>query len=296
MKKIMVLLSVLSLLLGLVACSSAPVSSGSEASAPKEECAYKVGDVVDFGDYEWRVLDVKGDKALLLTEEIIALDFINISEKAIEEIDGIAAKHPYAYDNLSDYEGWNVFTDDDVFSEGDSFYDNWQDLLNKNSDTALLDTSDLRKSTNWANCSLRNKLNNEMRFSDEEWAQIVETEVIDPSENGEATYDKVFLLTTEQIKQYFPRNEDRGAKGTRLSDEELLRYLKRLHVTGNLSGQLAEFALALPDGGVIYWWTIGETAGGLFGAHTGVEEQLNDIAPALPIAGVRPAIWVSANR
>ncbi|GAU78876.1 DUF6273 domain-containing protein [Fusibacter sp. 3D3] len=33
----------------------------------------KIGDQVVFGDYEWRILDVQDDKALILTEEIIEL-------------------------------------------------------------------------------------------------------------------------------------------------------------------------------------------------------------------------------
>jgi hypothetical protein len=33
----------------------------------------KVGDIVRFGDYDWRVLDVQDDKALLLSEKIIEM-------------------------------------------------------------------------------------------------------------------------------------------------------------------------------------------------------------------------------
>ena len=159
----------------------------------------------------------------------------------------------------------------------------------------MLKPSALRESVNWADCSLRNKLNSEMPFSDEEWAQIVETEVIDPAGNGEVTYDKVFLLSTEQVEHYFPQIEDRGAKGTGLSDEMLLRCLKDLHVVGQLSGILAEFVLDLPNGGDFYWWTIGENSYDLLGVHTGAEEKINEVAPDTSIGGIRPAIWVSTE-
>jgi transcriptional regulator with XRE-family HTH domain len=31
----------------------------------------EVGDIIDFGEYKWRVLDVRGDKALIVTENVI---------------------------------------------------------------------------------------------------------------------------------------------------------------------------------------------------------------------------------
>lgn len=306
MKRICAFLLALVMLLSLVGCGeqTTPMSESeqSEAAGPvtdepaaEEKVTYKVGDVVDFGAYKWRVLDVQDNKALLLTDEIIALDYINITEEAKEAIDSIAAKHPNLYNKLSDYEGWTSFTDDKVFPEGDSFYDNWSNLLKENSDSELFEPSALRESVNWAGCSLRNKLNSEMPFSDEEWAQIVETEVIDPAGNGEVTYDKVFLLSTEQVEHYFPRIEDRSAKGTGLSDEMLLRCLKDLHVVGQLSGTLAEFVLDLPNGGDFYWWTIGENSYDLLGVHTGAEEKINAVAPDTSIGGIRPAIWVSTE-
>jgi len=31
----------------------------------------KIGDIIPFGEYNWRVLDVKGDKALIITEDVV---------------------------------------------------------------------------------------------------------------------------------------------------------------------------------------------------------------------------------
>jgi hypothetical protein len=31
----------------------------------------KIGDVIPFGEYNWRVLDVQGDKALIITEDVV---------------------------------------------------------------------------------------------------------------------------------------------------------------------------------------------------------------------------------
>lgn len=315
MKKLVTLLILLSLLFSFSACGGStegtpsdglntpqgskevqteePVTEEPVTEKPiaEENGAYKVGDIVDFGSYKWRVLDTQDNKVLLLTDEIIALDYFDITQETRDAIDSVAAKYPDLYNRPSDYEGWNVFADDDIFSEGDSYYDNWKNLLEKSPDSELIDPYNW-DSVSWADCSLRNKLNSEMLFSDEEWAQILETEAIDPAGNREATHDKVFLLSTEQVEHYFPRAKDRGAKGTGVSDEMILRYLKDLHVIGGITGRLAEYALDLPNGGEFYWWAIGDEFSGV---HIGTEEQLYVLAPANPIAGVRPAIWVSTE-
>jgi hypothetical protein len=33
----------------------------------------KIGDIIPFGEYNWRVLDVQGDKALIITEDVVEL-------------------------------------------------------------------------------------------------------------------------------------------------------------------------------------------------------------------------------
>jgi hypothetical protein len=30
----------------------------------------KIGDIIPFGEYNWRVLDVQGDRALIITEDV----------------------------------------------------------------------------------------------------------------------------------------------------------------------------------------------------------------------------------
>lgn len=299
MKSLYIFLLIFMTLFSLVGCGEqtmqASTSEQSQANETltEEKETYQIGDIVDFGDYKWRVLDIKDDRALLLTDEIIDLDYINITEETRNAIDSVISNHPQLYNALSDYEGWTILTDDKVFSEGNSFYDNWISLLKEYTDNKLREPYDLRKSVNWENCSLRNKLNTEMSFSEKEWEQIIETEVINPTGNGESTYDKVFLLSTEQVEHYFPRIEERGAKATSISDEMLLRCLKDFHVVGLLSGSLCDSILSLPNGGEFYWWAVEENSNDFLGVHIGVQEQLDSIAPAYSIAGVRPAIWIS---
>lgn len=295
MKRFSVTLFLLAILLSLAGCGNEAAQPTEESKSPNvEKQIYEVGDVVNFGDYRWIVLDVQDNKALLLTEECIALDYINITEEARSALDEVTAKLSPYYTKLSDYEEWTVFTDDKVFPEGVSFYDDWTALLEERGNP-LLDPGKLRYDTNWKDCSLRKKLNNDLLFTDEEWTKILETEVADYAGNNEVTYDKVFLLSSEQVEKYFPKTDDLGAKAMGISDEELLRCLKDLHICGSLSGTLAEYILDLRNSGCFFWWGLGESDSSLFGTHIGTEEMLHSTARGLPIAGVRPAIWISTE-
>ena len=101
MKRICAFLLALVMLLSLVGCGeqTTPMSESeqSEAAGPvtdepaaEEKVTYKVGDVVDFGAYKWRVLDVQDNKALLLTDEIIALAVVLTIDAVTESKGGVS--------------------------------------------------------------------------------------------------------------------------------------------------------------------------------------------------------------
>jgi hypothetical protein len=48
-----------------------------DASPPAQEGSAKVGDIMEFGGYSWRVIAVQGDNALIITEEVIDLRAYN---------------------------------------------------------------------------------------------------------------------------------------------------------------------------------------------------------------------------
>jgi hypothetical protein len=48
----------------------------------------KVGDIVTFGEYDWRVLAVDGDKALIITENVIEERAYNIGNKSTDNFEG----------------------------------------------------------------------------------------------------------------------------------------------------------------------------------------------------------------
>ena len=107
----------------------------------------RVGDIVQFGGYDWRVLDIENGKALIIVDSII---------------------------------DWGAYNEED----GD---------------------------TTWAECSLRNYLNNEFynSFSSDEMFRISATEVNNnnnswfDSTGGEATSDYIFLLSIDELIRYF---------------------------------------------------------------------------------------------
>jgi len=47
------------------------VSTSAETTTTMPQLNYSVGDIVQFGQYDWRVLDIQDDKALLLSEDIV---------------------------------------------------------------------------------------------------------------------------------------------------------------------------------------------------------------------------------
>ena len=53
-----------------------------EAAAPTVE-SLQVGSVIQFGGYDWRVLDVQGNKALIITEHIIEQRPYNVDNKDV---------------------------------------------------------------------------------------------------------------------------------------------------------------------------------------------------------------------
>ena len=135
----------------------------------------------------------------------------------------------------------------------------------------------------WETCSLRKWLNThflEAAFTEEERARILETELrnddnpINGKTGGNNTRDKVFLLSLEEAKRYFPNNEARRCKPTAYAA-----------ANGTYVGALF---------GTCYWWLRSPGGDGygaacvLFGG--GVDTYGVDVNSGS--IGVRPAMWM----
>jgi len=114
------------------------------------------GDTIGFGGYNWTVLKVKDNKALIIMTEII------------------------------EYRPYNI-----EFEE-----------------------------VTWESCSLREYLNNEFYywFDEHDKAMISKTTLVNTGnfeykvDGGRDTDDRIFLLSSVEVSQYLPRQEDRKAK------------------------------------------------------------------------------------
>jgi len=260
--------------------SSASVPADANNSAPSQ---YVIGETIKFGGYEWLVLDVRDEKALLLTKEIIAIRYGNISDVA-EEALKTYAKENISFNKLSDYEEYTA-----VNKKYDGIYEAFRDYVSVNPEIF----NDDMWYTSWEKCSLREWLNNEMDFTPNEWNKIEITEVIDKTGFGANTLDKVFLLDKDDVEKYFPRNESRGAT-CRVSDEEILRFLQDSLLKGSLTGVNAKRALNVRNEGIFYWWVRESDAGNYYLKPMSTEEYLRKITNRLDQSlGVRPAIWIS---
>ena len=108
--------------------------------------AVEVGDIIPFGGHEWRVLEVRGDRALLISEYIIELRAYHYREEAVT----------------------------------------------------------------WETSAIRHYLNNEFlnSFRRADRARIPETRLANNDNpwfgtyGGDDTYDKIFLLSLEEVVQY----------------------------------------------------------------------------------------------
>ena len=188
----------------------------------------KVGDIVKFGSYDWRMLEIdkQNGKALILSDKIIE-----------------------------------------------------QRKYNKE-----------RVAVTWETCTLRNYLNGEFlqKFTKEQQGQIIQTRIANndnqwyDTKGGSDTSDSVFLLSLEEVVNYF-------------GDSGQLRN-KNLKDKGRFDDQYnAERIAKNADGKACWWWLRSPGYGSSDAARVnddgvvGVSGRLvNDFS-----GGVRPALWLN---
>ena len=146
------------------------------------------------------------------------------------------------------------------------------------------------KSISWKDCDLRAWLNGsflEAAFSMDE-QELILTALISADKNpvystdpGEATEDKVFLLSIPEVQQYFPDDESRICKPT--------SYAK------------AKSGYTSPDPNTCCWWLRSPGIGSSCAARVysfGSFDYMGSMANCTNTVvrpGVRPAIWIDLN-
>jgi len=186
----------------------------------------KVGDIIQFGAHDWRVLEIQDGKALLLSDRII------------------------------EYRAYN----------------------------------DSRTDVTWETCTLRQYLNGEFynSFSAEEKARIAETRLTNDdnpwygTSGGNATTDKIFLLSLEEVMKYF-------------GDSEQLRN-RSSNDAYYINDQYNSERRATDANGAATWWWLrspGLVSLGAADVHFSGYVYVNGLYVNYDDGGVRPALWLN---
>ena len=134
--------------------------------------------------------------------------------------------------------------------------------------------------TSWEDSYLRLWLNDEFikeNFSAEEQERILPVNLAGIGDNGEENIDKVFLLSVDEVKKYFPHSEDAAA------------FMPYILSVGNPGTK--DFPIEL-DYDTYYWWTrtSGITKDLVVCVH--YDGSLHEFDSNCDELGVRPAMWV----
>ena len=175
----------------------------------------------------------------------------------------------------------------------------WQ-VLDVQDGKALLITKDIvekavyhekYESVTWETCTLRSYLNGEFlenNFSDEEKSKILEVTNTNPdnqwfeTSGGNDTQDKVFLLSTEEVVQYF------GDSGQLNGGQQEHHY--------NVDDKFNSDRIAQYDDENIWWWLRSPGNSSKFAAtvtHKGIIEVGGYFVQTE--FGIRPAIWITTD-
>ncbi len=238
-------------------------SSGNNAEASNTiRSDAKVGDIITFGHYEQDNDTTNGKEAI--TWRVLAINgsghYLVISEKVLDV-------QPYSAKSNTDA------------------------------------TTDMT----WEKSSMRVWLNSsfiDTAFTDSEKNQIILSDVpahANPeygTSQGNATKDKVFLLSTEEAFAHLKYNEDRQADATSYAIKRGVSLKKRLSARDSESYSQDGKYTCLQEHCFAYWWL--RTPGSLsfnavtvdnFG-HIGLFGHSMDLTGD----GVRPALWVNPNQ
>jgi hypothetical protein len=255
MKKAMAFILAMTLAFSLAACGGGDVGDGGDTTASPPDPApppltAAVGDLIEFGGYEWRVLEVSGGKALLLSEKVL--------EWRAYQNDGSSAT--WAQSDMRAYLNGEFY---DSFSASDR--------------ARIAETYVITDDNPWFYTQA-------MASGDDLWVQ-------DAPRGGADTYDRIFLLSLEEVARCFGDSGQLAGGNPGSSWYISDRYD---------SARIAYTAVASPWGdpaNTSWWWWLrspgyaGNYAAGVY--YGGIVYVYGYYAVAR--GGVRPAMWVNLD-
>ena len=222
-----------------------------EAGIPNiDAAALEIGNIAEFGGIYWRILDIQDGRVLLLSEYVI-------EQRPFQEL-GVTITLGEPAPDLGYY---------------------------------FRRVNHIR----WADSSLRYFLNNEFyyRFSQEDRLRIAETTVVNSTDNAwlgtrvrDNTIDKIFLLSLEEVIQYFGDSSrfTEGGSGWGIDDQY------------NAARVAISAAHLVEPGESTTWWlrsSGGRAASAVTIGHRGTINM--DGTTTAPLVGVRPALWLYSD-
>ena len=215
--------------------------------------AVNVGDIIEFGPYDWRVLDVQGDRALILADRIIGNRWFHHRDE-------------YVTWETSEIRQWLNSDFIYTFDETDRAH--------------ILETSVANHDNPWD-------------FTD------VEAHAATPG--GNDTVDRVFLLSIDEVLQYFG---DSGmvARGSTMGAFERNEMARDENGFGiyfaSIRDQYGDARIAMDLDGSAWWWMLrspGLAPEAVASVHyTGELSLGGTLVFAQDVGGgVRPAIWLN---
>ena len=184
----------------------------------------KIGDTISFGRFQWLVLDLKDDQALIISKGTFGEEYYHHSNIDIS----------YAESSIREYLMSHVYL-----------------FFNAEDRSRMIETTNENLNNQWYGTS-----------------------------GGEATIDKIFLLSISEVVRYFG---DSGKLDNRPED------------TWFISDDYNEKRIALTDGEGVDWWlrSPGETANyACFVTPSGVI-VMEGVEVNYPLkCGIRPALWL----
>jgi hypothetical protein len=280
-----------------------PAQTPTPAPTPTPDI-YVVGNIVEFGGYEWRVLEVGDGKALLLSEYILELRPYHG--------ESFGGWFEYYFDNLARL--FNMISNNEY---GRLYIEGYVDV---DVDYSFFDEA----STTWADCDLRAYLNGEFyhSFSESDRARIADALNINkdnpwffaeamasehpfqlryPPMGGADTNDKIFLLSLEEAVKYFG---DSGQLANRPTNANYIddQYSEaRMAYTATNFTYIDDFGetATVESGTVFDWWLRSPGHYSHSAAFIGRDNDNDNgilfvSGPFVKASrGIRPALWLN---
>ena len=261
----------------------------------------KKGEIIEFGkwyDYElrgigcrptpieWLVIDIQGDKALLLSK--YSIDGQDYNDKYLP-----VSSESYGVKVLLEGSEKNLKNHDDKYTI--NFVNKMVDAI-KYLSTENSDTTD---SLTWEHCTLRKWLNVNFynnAFSVDEKRRILLTSLKNECNiegcfrKDNPTQDNIFLLSYEEVNIYFKDDKSKAACATKVGEKKAVKSLASLTIreTDWWLRMPASFAIDL-NGKLIDYTVVNRITRAIISGIGKTHERKHFYGTA----GVRPAMWIT---